>query len=381
MKRITFLFFVLYCIIACTESNEFLPQNEESEKDQSTLITVKNGMLVFPNDSIFALAMAGEVKLPFQMDFISQDDIFTQIMIEEEAHTDRLLEQGVEPTENDHSELYLEKLKSGFIKIIKYSDGSELYDLNLFKPQYAKILNERGFYAIGKNIYQITANSTKVWVNGDINNYQLLAKANNSEESKGIYIVTPNKENIQTSFKRFSPSVLDFTVKYAPTPTSNYRFYVKMYDRTTISMPPVDYKRESYARVFAQKKSGSKWNYYTNFGYTFSCRIFLEDEAGNSITPSTADFVDKSTGANVYYSIYLSPDWQIIQKEENIDKIPYVHSEEYIYMGRFYIGLMGDELTDKCNMYVETTCSGLGSNRTWRMTMGGGCEVVKEVGA
>ena len=29
MRRITFLFFVLYCIIACTESNEFLPQNVE----------------------------------------------------------------------------------------------------------------------------------------------------------------------------------------------------------------------------------------------------------------------------------------------------------------------------------------------------------------
>ena len=182
MKRITFLFFILYCIVACTESDELLPQNEESEKDQATLITVKNGMLVFPNDSIFGLAMMGEIELPFQMDFISQNDIFTQIMVEEEAHVDKLLKQGIEPTENDHSELYLQKLKSGFIKIVKYSDGAELYDLNLFKPQYAKILNEKGFYAIGKNIYQITANSTKLWVNGDINNYQLLAKANSSEE-------------------------------------------------------------------------------------------------------------------------------------------------------------------------------------------------------
>ncbi len=112
MKRITSLFFILYCIVACTESDELLPQNEESEKDQATLITVKNGMLVFPNDSIFGLAMMGEIELPFQMDFISQNDIFTQIMVEEEAHVDKLLKQGIEPTENDHSELYLQKLKN-----------------------------------------------------------------------------------------------------------------------------------------------------------------------------------------------------------------------------------------------------------------------------
>lgn len=55
------------------------------------------------------------------------------------------------------------------------------------------------------------------------------------------------------------------------------------------------------------------------------------------------------------------------------------HSEDYLYMGRFYIGLVGNETIDKCNMYVETTCSGYGSYRTWRMVLGMECEVVTDV--
>lgn len=379
MRRITFLFFVLSCIIACTENNEFLPQNEESEKDQSTLITVKNGMLVFPNDSVFALAITGGIDLPFQMDFISQNDIFTQIMVEEEIHADRLLEQGIEPTENDHSELYLEKLKSGFIKIIKYSDGSELYDLNLFKPQYAKILNEQGFYAIGKNIYQITANSIKIWVNGDINNYQLLAKANNSEESKGIYIVTPDKENIQTRLTPFKASNLNFIVKYtAPT---NIRTYAKVFDQTVLDMsviPPVSYKRESYIHIATQKKSGSSWNYYTDFAHQFSFRIYIEDAQGNFLEYARVE--NTTTGGNIYYNMILVPEWYNIFQVSSLANSG-EYTTDYVYLGRFDFGITGKREADNYLMGCECPTNGIGSTRTWYLSgFTGNCVVVYAIG-
>lgn len=373
------MFFILYCIVACTESDELLPQNEESEKDQATLITVKNGMLVFPNDSIFGLAMMGEIELPFQMDFISQNDIFTQIMVEEEAHVDKLLKQGIEPTENDHSELYLQKLKSGFIKIVKYSDGAELYDLNLFKPQYAKILNEKGFYAIGKNIYQITANSTKLWVNGDINNYQLLAKANSSEESKGIYIVTSDKANIQTRLTPFKAPNLEFIVKYtAPT---NIRTYVKVFDKTALDMsviPPVSYKRETYIHVATQKKSGSNWSYYTDFAHQFSFRIYREDAQGNFLEYVRVE--NTTTGGNIYYNMMLTPEWSSIFQVSSLAK-PGEYTTDYVYLGRFDFGITGKKAADNYMMGCECPALGIGETRTWYLSgFTGDCVVVNAIG-
>lgn len=357
--------------------SEFLPEkNDEGEKVQSALITVKNGMLVFPNDSIFNLVMEGRIEVPFKMDFTSQYDVLNRIMVEEESYSLKLLEQGIEPTETTHSKLYDEKLESGFIKTTKYSDGSELYDLNLCKPQYAKILNMEGFYVIGNNIYQITSENSKVWIDGNIGEYKILANAVKSNETQGIYIDEKKQNKAQLNLTPFSPSKLNFTIKY--TPNSNYRFYVKMFDETTISLPPVTYKRESYARVVAQKKNGGKWDYYTNFVYEFSLRIFLEDKSGNPAEIPTTYMLDNRISANSYYAIYLSPGWSFIQNADNTGgKVE--HTEDYLYMGRFYIGLVGNETTDKCNMYVETACSGYGSYRTWKIVWGTECKVVTDV--
>jgi len=214
-----FLFLICGLFISCSNEVDITkPESDPFASLTSENITLKNGMLVFPNDSIFRLIMNGQMDIPIQLHFISQQDLFYKIMVAEEEHAQKLLKQE---TNEFYSDLYTEKLKSGFIKTEKFSDGTELYELNLASPQYAKVLNQDGFYAIGKNIYQVTSEGQKIWINGNLNNYKLLAQLKTSDESQGIYVYN---QNIQSRVDPFYPAELRTTIKH--TINSNYRYYV-----------------------------------------------------------------------------------------------------------------------------------------------------------
>lgn len=373
MKRFAILLFILYSITACTD-NEFFP-NKNDEAKAITQITTKNGILVFPNDSIFRLVMQGKIEIPSELNFISQHDIFKQIMLEEEALSNKLKNMEVEYPETIHSNLYNEKLKSGFIKITKYSDGTELYDLNLSKPQYSKILNEKGFYIIGNNIYQITSKVCKIWVNGNINDYDILAKTNCSDKTKGIYVSDSEKSNIQTRLTPFQSSNLNLTIKY--TTGSTIRIYVTAFDKTFLDFPPVSYNRDTYIKVVVQKKNGSRWDYYTDFPHRFSFRIYIEDKEGNFI--QNALIQNTTTGGNIYYSMYCDPEWLSINEVPSLTG-PIKYTCDYVYLGRYWIGVTGLRESEQCYMGCECNAIGLGQNRSWKLADGQSCQEVSAIG-
>ena len=61
-----------------------------------------------------------------------------------------------------HSSFYNELLKKKFIRVQKFTDNSELYSLNLLSPNYEKMLNKEGLFAIRDTIYQITSDNIKM---------------------------------------------------------------------------------------------------------------------------------------------------------------------------------------------------------------------------
>lgn len=377
MKKVVFLLFIACCMYSCNSKELKMEEGENLRSFEK--ITVKNGMLVFPNDSVFALVMNGKIDIPVDLNFTSQAKIFNTIMEEEEKFSLDLETMNVTSPEMMHSELYKEKLKSGFIKIIKYSDGAELYDLNICLPHYANILNEKGFYAIENNVYQVTPKGQKVWLNGDLNNYNVLAQTDQSDESKGIYVIDYSRNaNIKTAFTPFEPSSLNFIVRYSI--DNNYRYYVKVYDETMLIVPPVpavSYNRQSYINVVAQKKSSGRWNYYTNFSHTFAIRIYIEDASGNFLRNIYKE--NDVVGGNIYYSMYLHPQsLGIFQADALPGKLEY--NSDYIYLGAFQIGLTGHKDADKCTMGCEVGCYGYGPYRKWKINNGSACERVYEIG-
>lgn len=374
MKKILFLLVSVCFILSCSKDDSI---KVDKDADLSKEITMRSGMLVFPDDDVFAQVMARKLEIPAHLNFVSQNDIFNQITLAEEIHASKIADTNTENAELLHSNLYNERLKSGFIKIEKFSDGAELYDLNLSLPHYSHILNEEGFYAIGNNIYQITSETDKAWINGDFSNYALLAKACATNSTEGIYVREAQKDLIETRLTPFQSSNLNLTIKHGYT-GSNYRYYVKTYDKTQLNFPPVSYKRETYIRVVAQKKSGNSWVYYTDFANDFWFRFIIVDGDGNFVTTAVIHN-QNSTGSNIYYNMYCHPDWLSINEvSSHAGLIEYTN--DYVYIGNFQFELTGKKESDNCYMNCECYYNGYGSNKWWKLGYGLSCETVTDVG-
>ena len=93
-----------------------------------------------------------------------------------------------------YSDLYKSKLESGFITQYIDKNGYSSFDYSINSSYYAPIANEKGFYAIGDTIYQLTSTQTKTWINGNINDLSVLEKAYISDSTKNIYV----KDHIET---------------------------------------------------------------------------------------------------------------------------------------------------------------------------------------
>jgi len=128
--------------------------------------------------------------------------------------------------------------------------------------------------------------------------------------------------------------------------------------------------------MVAQKKSGSKWIYNTNFYHSFIYRIQIVDKANTRITSTGINL--KNTGGNIYYSLYCHPDWLLISEVSSpAGFIEYTNN--YVYLGSFEIYLYGMNESDYCSMMCECISSGEGSKKIWSLGSGTHCEVVSDI--
>lgn len=166
-------------------------------------IAVQNGILVFENFDDYKSTLLALSKMPQQerraweqkTGFVSMRGIFEDIMAAE-------WEQSKNGTTTGHSVLYQSNLSNGIIAERLLSDGTKLYDLNIFNPFYALIINKNGFVKIGEDLFQFTAGALKQMQNTGLEQVQLLMNAQNSDSRLGIEVINMNS-TIQDRTTRF----------------------------------------------------------------------------------------------------------------------------------------------------------------------------------
>lgn len=160
-----------------------LPQIPEAKPGIATNITNQNGILKFETledfkNTLLALnTMTPQAQLEWEnsLSFVSMQQTFNAIVKAEFE------------TIGAHSTVYNENLLSG---LIAGNETTGLYDLNLFNPAYAPVLNGKGLVIVGNTIYQFTGNALKIWENGDSDRLDYLL--NTTSASQDVHVVPMN---------------------------------------------------------------------------------------------------------------------------------------------------------------------------------------------
>jgi hypothetical protein len=166
-------------------------------------VSCKNGILCFSSNAEFKdfydknLNMSDSELDNWEKNtgFISMRNIFNQIVDAENAlelpyenMTPEQLKNATPPP--SHSELYFKYLKSGFLKLRTYEDGTESYDYNVINPSSVGFYNENGLLKIGDTIYQVTDKALKIITDGDFGKIDLLQKTDKSDRQNHIDVIS-----------------------------------------------------------------------------------------------------------------------------------------------------------------------------------------------
>lgn len=342
MKTIYSIYVIclIYAISACSNmiEEDNLPVGEFSPDQQE--ISFKNGMMILKSSN--TLTQILQKKLSYtNVAFTSQQDILDKLTLEEQNHALflRNLSDSDYAIAKKHSDLYYTLLQKEFIKIDKFTDGSELYSLNVAMPNYGKVLNLDGFFAIQDTIYQITPNMLKIWVNGNLNDYNILNKINTDDVTKGIYVFDYNSKKQEAIQTRANLPIIKIRNQkvafYAENASGKGRGIYTFYDQTTLNLPAGAFNRNIYIRVSHQEKlDGRNYSftdapYFIRFGYT--------DMKKPDVTSGLST---NGNGADDWYTVYFQ--YQILNPGKDVQLI--TTSEEYItlssvwFNAEFYVG-------------------------------------------
>ena len=328
MKRL-FFYVCLLCLISCQQGNLGLEPEVAPEQKQEVGVKVVDGILVFPDQNTLQDFIGQKQSLGSS--FVSQQDVFDAIVEAESQSLVKMDETGV----FEHSALYSRYMKEGFIKKVKYSDGTECYDLNSCEPYYARVANKDGFFAIGNVVYQVTPDLLKMWKSGDIANRQKLAQVTETDEVSGIYVVDYKTSPIQT---RTTFPIYYFDQKVGIQATlGNNRYMAIFYDNTKPIIPTQSYQRSTYVRVVGQQKVGNTNTYaYQSFSYTTS---ISPTTLMNGVTESW-NFSASGVGSSDWYTVYLPYKMMVSGKEDVLS-----FNDEYCYLTRYILYLKTTDLT------------------------------------
>lgn len=257
--------------------------------------------MVLKNCQILSNVLNGKIDVA-NPSFTSQQDIIDKLMEVEREHAICLRELSDEEYDQaeKHSSFYNELLKKKFIRVQKFTDNSELYSLNLLSPNYGKVLNKEGFFAIRDTIYQITSDNIKMWIKGDINNYDYLNEIKTTDASKNIYVFENTSElNLLT---KSIPVInrADQTVAYCDYNANRLRrIVVSFYDETTLNIPQEGYNRNVFVRFSNQEKLDRRNFVFTSGPYAMDAQFEFIDPI------PIMHFVVNGTSADVWYTVYF----------------------------------------------------------------------------
>lgn len=327
------LLFTIGLFHCCTIKEEGIANATPSPSEMK----ITNGILILPNHKVLTSILNDKIEIStnnFVTKFTSQQNLLDEIIAAERKQMDYLDQLSGKALEQapKHSNTYNEALRKGVIRKVFYTDGSSSYDLNLAAPYYAKVVNNKGFFAVNDTIFQVTANQFKIWFQGDIQNTKLLSECKISDPKKNIlvYDYTSKPQARTISFPASPPNITSglSIIK------DNKRYSFVYYDKMALALPD-NYIRELYMRAIGQEKINGT-NSYNFKSFAFKIGIKLTTET-NGVRSNEIILYSFNTGSNVWFTIY--PSYNLFLDGKN----PVTTNEPYTYILTAYPYL---ELTD-----------------------------------
>lgn len=87
-----------------------------------------------------------------------------------------------------HSDIYNEMMQRGVLKIVKESDGNELFNYAVSNPTMTKVINLDGFVKAGDWIYQFNDKGVKIILDGDFGKMENLSSMNENMSNETYMI-------------------------------------------------------------------------------------------------------------------------------------------------------------------------------------------------
>lgn len=314
---------IAFCLIFTSFMLGLISCSQEVLNDEVNLlpdeICCKNDLLVLSDEAQLREILSCKSVVPENLNFVSLQDVFNEIVDKEYVYG-MSLECLSEERLNEidlHCAFYRKMLQKEVIKEVKYSDGTELYQLNLCFPNYAKVLNEDGFFAIKDTIFQVTPEKFKVWKGGNINDYLSLSRVEKTDESRGIYVYESEPKVVTKSL--FPLHSIDqkvaFAGNYNPKCTNldediESRIVLTFYDITKLKLP--GYTRETYIRVSNQKQISKLFRFVETSFYMWAWFYTYVE----GVEQEPMEFYVEGTASDVWYTIYFP--YQFLEEGKTI---------------------------------------------------------------
>ena len=174
--------------------------------DWQSRTKVQQGVLIFENEQDFRNAAAYLHRIGFEeakswgesKGFLSQQTMYDAVITAEELNTDKYYAPYDHLNEEElialnlpkpkHTSEYLELLRKDLIHVDADTDEEHLYSLKLVDASVAPVLNENGLVKVGNILIHYSQNKIKRWIDGELENSDILVLADEDEPTQNIFI-------------------------------------------------------------------------------------------------------------------------------------------------------------------------------------------------
>ena len=314
---------------SCEKKELITENNNEAELNSSVMHSpeIINGILHFQDNEEFNLFMTAASEMTFEekenyetkINFLSQQRIFEQIIAAElklDEPYNNLTEEEISKIKvmpPRHSNIYYSYLNSGVIEECYKGTDDEYYELSIFNPVLASVVNKDGIYSVGDTIFQITEDSEKMMTNGDFSKTKLLKETNVTNEAENITVFTFNNVE-KTSY--YNPT--EVWKSSGGGKKGEKRIGLKIYFqslRVYYNPNGGDHKYRTYHNVFVKCQERNwlrKWKYKTtqvwlNGNWRYDEKLHVYNASRNKYYPyvsSLSSSVSPYTGGTAPYESY-----------------------------------------------------------------------------
>lgn len=378
MKNLNFISIFALTIAASFISGLSCSSRVDEESfatDSPPLVFSESGVLVFTNwrelydMSILLSNMPRHSRLEWEKSnqVITRATIFENIMDAEEAieteYYRPYLSSGLSEVEimtlgipkPSHSHEYLDAREKSVILVVEDSDTASTYHLNSPLP-YSCVINSEGFVKVGDTIALLLKNEIKFWVDGDMEDRNLLHRASQSLPSHGIYVHNldgANRSNWWGSASYFYRWVYES----GSTPDRRAAYELR---GLTIQHSNTHMYLENWFELHAQRKSFGKWAARNTYRPNFHIAGYWTHMFGKSdlhgCTQVSSVFTNWSNPNNSHNTGYLSPVLNAVVPADN-----FAYQWETIYPdGNFHLNTGFCEILRVTSMDVNVHAVGDG---------------------